>query len=78
MLSTSTVVPSRWVITSPIFIAVPDGMLSVHMMCAVTFVGTCRSRSTSIDANTAPPPDMSFFIMACTTSPGLMARPPES
>ena len=31
VLVTSTVVPPRIVMTSPIFRAVPDGMLSVHM-----------------------------------------------
>ena len=31
VLITSTVVPPRIVITSPSFIAVPDGMLSVHI-----------------------------------------------
>ena len=31
VLITSTVVPPRMVMTSPSFIAVPDGMLSVHI-----------------------------------------------
>ena len=78
VLTTSTVLPPWIVSTSPSRVAVPDGMLSVHISQPVTFVRQPRSRSVVIAPRIAADPDMSSFIAACIASDGLRLIPPES
>ena len=60
-------------------IAVPDGMLSVHISQPVTAVGAAQLAEGGDRAMTGAPPDMSFFIWACTSFARLEAEmPPES
>ncbi len=75
---TSTVVPPLVVSTSPIFRAVPDGMLSVHMSQPVTIVEQPSSARTVKAPSTEPAPVMSFFMVAWVPSAGLRLMPPES
>ena len=44
----------------------------------MTAVGQPTARSADNAPTTAAAPDMSFFMVACTASPGLRLMPPES
>ena len=78
VLRTSTVFPLRMVRTSPSFIAVPDGMLSVQQRYAVTAVVQPTAWRAVMVARIAAAPVMSFFICAWDSSLGLRLMPPES
>ena len=64
--------------TSPSFSALPDGMLSVHISHAVTFVRHLSALSADMVDSTAAAPDMSIFITWWNGSLGLSEMPPES
>ncbi len=74
----STVLPLRCLSTSPILVAEPDGMLSVHIRKPVTVVGHSSSRRTDIAPRTAAAPDMSIFMKSCMPCAGFRLMPPES
>ena len=78
VLMISTVLPPRMTMMSPMRRADPDGMLSVHIRKPVTWAVQPSSFRTLMAARMLDAPVMSFFIVACTSSPGLMARPPAS
>ncbi len=77
VLSTSTVSPPRWVMTSPGRVAVPLGMFSARHRYPVTATGRPSSATARTAAATAAAPPMSDFIVIIDAG-GLSDRPPES
>src|SRR5665648_683157 len=77
VLSTSTVFPPRWVITSDGRCALPDGMFSATHSHPVTLTGSSSVAAASTVCSTAAAPAMSSFIVTMPLA-GLIDSPPES
>src|SRR5665648_1025431 len=77
VLSTSTVFPPRWVITSDGRCALPDGMFSARQSHPVTLTGSSSAAAASTVCSTAAAPAMSSFIVTMPLA-GLIDSPPES
>ena len=74
----STVLPLRIFSTSPSFIALPEGMLSVQHRKPTTLTFGLSTGSSDIVASTTAAPVMSIFISTCMPSEGFSEMPPES
>ena len=77
MLTTSTVLPARSVMTSPGLAALPEGIFSTAGITPITLTGSLISQSARINPKTATPPDLSYFILSMSL-PGFKEIPPES
>ena len=77
VLSTSTVLPPRIVMTSDGRCAVPDGMFSARQSQPVTATGSSSCAAATTVLSTAAAPAMSDFI-ASMPAAGLIEMPPES